>query len=171
MLQPPTLAQFLFSRYFVRGIRESCYMILSLAATYCGSAFWTDSQLASSLVPSVTADLQHLDYQQLRMLHRHVYHAWAAHCPSQVLGMWVLPVIGVVLPVMTCRLAAGWAATMSVESELAGSTSRQATGPQQQQQQQDTDTSSSRVANEVRGLPIHLSDGSCFGNPIEVPCI
>lgn len=101
------------ARYFVRGVRESSHMIMSLAATYCGAPLWSSAALASALVPALGSHLAYLDYSQLRLLHRHVFHAWAVHCPAELQGQWVLPICRVVLPSMNARLTADWAANLS----------------------------------------------------------
>ncbi|GAX73215.1 hypothetical protein CEUSTIGMA_g668.t1 [Chlamydomonas eustigma] len=102
------------SRYFVRGLREGCYMILSLAATYSDIAsLWGNHELASMLVPALCSDLAHLDYVQLRMVHRHVLQPWALHCPPELQSVWLMPLCRVVLPSMCLRLAADWSALSS----------------------------------------------------------
>lgn len=42
------------ARYFVRGVRECGYMVLSLAVQHCGAAMWRSEQLAA-LLPAAVA--------------------------------------------------------------------------------------------------------------------
>lgn len=109
------------ARYFIRGCRESCYMILSLVAQHCGASLWNDTCLQSILVPSLCSSLQLtgiLDYSQLRLIHRHVLLPIATHCPPEMQPIWTLPIVKVVVPSMCDRLARDWSENLSSSGRL-----------------------------------------------------
>ena len=109
------------ARYFIRGCREACYMILSLVAQHCGGSLWNDASLQSLIVPSLCSSLTLtgvLDYSQLRLIHRHVLLPMASNCPPEMQATWTLPIVRVVIPSMCDRLARDWSENLSSNGKL-----------------------------------------------------
>jgi len=103
-------------RYFARGVRECCYMLLSLAGQHCG-AMWVNPQLAAAIVPAIMTDLEGLDDGQMRLFLRHVITPWVARCPTPLQPMWIVPLCQALLPHMWLRLNEAWAAVSSTASQ------------------------------------------------------
>ncbi|EFJ50786.1 hypothetical protein VOLCADRAFT_88659, partial [Volvox carteri f. nagariensis] len=97
-------------RYFVRGVRECCYMVLNLATLHCGPALWRSSQLAALLPAAVAGGAAALGDWVVRLLVRHVLTPWAQRCPLSRAGVWMVPLCSAFLPHMHDRLSGGWAA-------------------------------------------------------------
>eukprot|EP00798_Chlamydomonas_sp_ICE-L_P025268 gene25268-10923_t len=118
--EPRCIAALADARYFIRGIREACVMILSLSGQFC-SAMWTNQQLASQLIPSVIGDLEGLEIGHLRLLLRHTLTPWALRCPHGLQQMWLIPLCRQLLPHMHQRLTTCWAAISSPSTLLGAS--------------------------------------------------
>ncbi|GLI64319.1 hypothetical protein VaNZ11_007546 [Volvox africanus] len=97
------------ARYFVRGVRECCYMVLSLATQNCGTAMWRSETLAALLPAAVAGGASTLGDAVVRLLVRHVLSPWAQRCPPGRVGAWIVPLCGVFLPHMHERLSNSWA--------------------------------------------------------------
>lgn len=78
-------------RYFARGIRDSCMMVLSLAGCHC-SAMWHSASLASILLPAVLESVAFVDLGMMRLMLRHVFTPWVLHCPAEVQPQWLGPI-------------------------------------------------------------------------------
>ncbi|MEW5319093.1 MAG: hypothetical protein WDW38_010263 [Sanguina aurantia] len=113
-------------RYFVRGLRDSCMMVLSLAGCHC-SAMWRSASLAALLLPAMLESVAWVDLGQMRLMLRHVFTPWVLHCPAELQPQWMGPICSVLLPHLAQRLSSGW------ESLLAGPLGATSLRPLQQQ--------------------------------------
>ncbi|KAG2429155.1 hypothetical protein HYH02_014190 [Chlamydomonas schloesseri] len=108
------------ARYFVRGVRECGYMVLSLAAGHCGPALWRSEPLAALLPAAVAGGAAGLGDNVVRLLERHVLLPWAQRCPASRAAAWMVPLCSAFLPHMHQRLTAGWAAQASPNPTVEG---------------------------------------------------
>ncbi|KAG2446348.1 hypothetical protein HXX76_000935 [Chlamydomonas incerta] len=108
------------ARYFVRGVRECGYMVLSLAAAHCGAALWRSEQLAALLPAAVAGGAASLGDNVVRLLERHVLLVWAQRCPASRAAAWMVPLCSTFLPHMHQRLTSGWAAQASPNPAVEG---------------------------------------------------
>ncbi|GIL52037.1 hypothetical protein Vafri_7993 [Volvox africanus] len=119
------------ARYFVRGVRECCYMVLSLATHNCGTAMWRSETLAALLPAAVAGGAPTLGDAVVRLLVRHVLSPWAQRCPPGRVGTWIVPLCGVFLPHMHERLSSNWAALQAGGADMAAAAVSGGSGPGQ----------------------------------------
>jgi hypothetical protein len=123
-------------RYWLRSIREGCYMITSYAAQHVGSTLWYNARLSSSLPQALASHLDVMEDRHLRILLRHGLTPLMVHCPVQARPAWLLPILSSMLPLMHGRLSSRWG---QVAAAAAAAAAGAGSGQQHQQQHQLSD--------------------------------
>uniref|UniRef100_A0A383WPV4 Uncharacterized protein n=1 Tax=Tetradesmus obliquus TaxID=3088 RepID=A0A383WPV4_TETOB len=121
-------------RYWLRSIREGCYMIVSYAAQHVGSTLWFNARLSTALPQALASHLDVMEDRHLRILLRHGLTPLMVHCPVQARPAWLLPILSGMLPLMHGRLSSRWGQVAAAAAAAAAGA-----GGQQQQQQQLSD--------------------------------
>jgi len=97
------------ARYFIRGVRESSTMFLSLVGQYCGPGLWGNAALAATVVPAIVTNSEAVDSNTVRMILRHVITVWVSKCPpGPTRALWVVPLCRGLLPHLSKRLSSSW---------------------------------------------------------------
>ncbi|KAF6261995.1 armadillo-type protein [Scenedesmus sp. NREL 46B-D3] len=154
-------------RYWLRSIREGCYMITSYAAQHVGSTLWSNARLASMLPQALASHLDVMEDWHLRILLRHGLTPLMVHCPVAARPAWLLPILSSMLPLMHGRLSSGWG---QVAAAAAGAGSGQQHQQQQQQQLSDEvvgETLLREVTREYVGMLVEAvrRAGAALGLP------
>lgn len=149
-------------RYWLRSIREGCYMITSYAAQHVGSTLWYNARLSSTLPQALASHLSVMEVWHLRILLRHGLTPLIVHCPVQARSAWLLPILSELVPLMHSRLTAQWG---QVAAAAAGG-SRSGSGGQQQQQQLSDEVVGETLLREVtREYVSLLAEAAKRGGP------
>jgi exportin-5 len=133
-------------RYWLRSIREGCYMITSYAAQHVGSTLWFNARLSSTLPQALASHLDVMEDRHLRILLRHGLTPLMVHCPVQARPAWLLPILSSMLPLMHGRLSSRWG---QVAAAAAASAAGASSGGQQQQQQLSDEVVGEMLLREV----------------------
>ena len=104
----PTLNAF---RTWLKGMRDSSYQFLGLAASSLGDNFYSRGILASSMTTAVLSGVEYMAMRHTRMLVRTSLTAVVRHCPQSLHAQWLLPWIPQFFLHMHQRLNTAWADT------------------------------------------------------------
>ena len=122
-------------RFWLRSIREGSYMVIAQAAQHVGPSLWHHQGLAAAISPALASHLEVTDNRHLRILLRHGITPIVKYCPPAVRPPWLLPIFGVLMPLMHGVLTEGWQRVAATAAGAGGSGSSGGAQPAQQQQQ------------------------------------
>ncbi len=101
----PTLGAF---RTWLRGMRDSSYQFLGLAASSLGDNFYSRGVLASCMTTAALSGVEFMAMRHIRMFVRTSLTAVVRHCPPSCHAQWLLPWIPQFFLHMHQRLNAAW---------------------------------------------------------------
>ncbi|KAK9829960.1 hypothetical protein WJX72_008872 [[Myrmecia] bisecta] len=105
-------------RAWLRQLRESVYQTLGWMVAHVGG-FYACSTGQAMWGISLTENLEVMDYQTIRLLHRHLLISLVKLGPPDQRQAWLLPVLGPLIPHMLRQLSSAWSALLAATAPAA----------------------------------------------------